>query len=109
MNNMQPHYFDQQRHSFRATHVKTQVVVKGKMTVLPNLPDHVQQELFMAPGKIYDVAARYANEPVFLHADQRPGPGGLGMRIFGVPGARPENPEGPVRKMLLSIMLRRSN
>ena len=60
MNNMQPHYCDQQLHSFRATHVKTQGVVKGKMAVLPDLPAHLQQGLFMAPGKTYDAAARYA-------------------------------------------------
>jgi hypothetical protein len=88
MNKMQQHNFDQHRHCFRATHVKTQGIVKGKLTVLPDLPNHLQQGLFKTPGKTYDVAARYANEPVFLQADQEPGPRGLGMRIFGVEGER---------------------
>ena len=88
MNKMQQHNFDQHRHCFRATHVKTQAIVKGKLTVLPNLPTHLQQGLFKTPGKTYDVAARYANEPVFLQADQEPGPRGLGLRIFGVAGQR---------------------
>jgi hypothetical protein len=90
MNKMQQHNFDQHRHAFRATHVKTQGIVKGKMTVLSDLPDHLRQGLFKTPGKTYDVAARYANEPVFLQADQEPGPRGMGMRVFGVEGERLE-------------------
>lgn len=88
MNKMQQHNFDKHRHCFRATHVKTQGILKGKLTVLPDLPSHLQQGLFKTPGKTYDVAARYANEPVFLQADQEPGPRGLGLRIFGVEGQR---------------------
>lgn len=88
MNKMQQHNFDQHRHCFRATHVKTQGIVKGKLTVLPDLPIHLQQGIFEVPGKIYDVAGRYASEPVFLQADQEPGPRGLGLRVFGVEGQR---------------------
>jgi hypothetical protein len=88
MNKMQQHNFDQHRHAFRATHVKTQGIVKGKLTVLSDLPNHLRQGLFKTPGKTYDVAARYANEPVFLQADQEPGPRGLGMRVFDVEGDR---------------------
>jgi hypothetical protein len=90
MNKMQQHNFDQHRHAFRATHVKTQGIMKGKLTVLPDLPAHLQQGLFKTPGKTYDIAARYANEPVFLQADQEPGPRGLGMRVFGAKGQRLE-------------------
>ncbi|KAI8938146.1 hypothetical protein NX059_005812 [Plenodomus lindquistii] len=90
MNKMQQHNFDQHRHAFRATHVKTQGVVKGTLTVLDDLPQHLQQGLFKARGKTYNVAARYASEPVFLQADQEPGPRGLGLRIFGVEGERLE-------------------
>ncbi|KAF2030889.1 heme-dependent catalase [Setomelanomma holmii] len=88
MNKMQQHNFDQHRHAYRATHVKSQGFVKGKLTVLPDLPNHLQQGLFKTPGKTYDVAARYANEPVFLQADQEPSPRGLGLRVFGVEGQR---------------------
>lgn len=90
MNKLQQHNFDQHRHAFRATHVKTQGIVKGKLTVEADLPSHLRQGLFKTPGKSYDVAARYANEPVFLQADQEPGPRGIGLRIFGVNGARLE-------------------
>jgi hypothetical protein len=90
MNKMQQHNFDQHRHAFRATHVKTQGIVKGKLTVLSDLPNHLRQGLFQGPGKTYDIAARYANEPVFLQPDQDPGPRGLSLRIFGVEGERLE-------------------
>lgn len=93
MNKMQQHNFDQHRHAFRATHVKTQGIVKGKMTILSGLPVHLQQGLFKTPGKTYNVAARYANEPVFLQADQEPGPRGLSLRVFGVEGERLQNAE----------------
>ncbi|KAL1602719.1 hypothetical protein SLS60_006140 [Paraconiothyrium brasiliense] len=88
MNKMQQHNFDKHRHTYRATHVKTQGIVKGRLTVLPALPSHLQQGLFKEPGKTYEVAARYANEPVFLQADQDPGPRGLSMKIFDVKGER---------------------
>jgi hypothetical protein len=62
VNRMQQYNFDQHRHAFRATHVKTQDIVKGKMTVRPDLLAYLQQGLF----KTYDIAAQYADEPVFL-------------------------------------------
>lgn len=90
MNKMQQHNLGQHGHAFRATHVKTQGIVKGKLAVLRHLPIHLQQGLFKTPGKSHDVAARYANEPVFLQADHEPGPRGLSMRIFGAEGERLE-------------------
>lgn len=86
MNRMQEHNFDRHRRAFTATHVKTQGIVKGTLTV-PELPAHLQQGLFATPGT-YPVAARYANEPVFLQADQEPGPRGMALRVFDVVGER---------------------
>ena len=69
----------------RATHVKTQGIVKGSLTVYDNLPANLAQGLFKAPGQ-YEVAARYANEPSFLQDDRTPGPRGMGLKVFGVQG-----------------------
>lgn len=88
MNRMQKHNFNRHRHAFRATHVKTQGIVKGTLAVLPHIPPHLRQGMFTEPGKSYDVAARYANEPVFLQPDQTPGPRGLSMKVFEVHGDR---------------------
>jgi hypothetical protein len=82
MNKMQKRNFDLHRHAFRATHVKTQGLVKGTLTVLPNLPQHLRQGLFSEPGKEYPVIVRYANEPVFIQPDNTPGPRGLAMKVF---------------------------
>lgn len=90
MNKMQQHNFDQHRHAFRATHVKTQGIVKGKLKVLQDLPAHLRQGLFKVPGKTYDIAARYASEPVFLQADEEPGPRGMALRVFDAEGERLE-------------------
>ncbi|KAF2492049.1 heme-dependent catalase [Lophium mytilinum] len=86
MKNMQKHNFDQHRHAFRATHVKTQGIVKGKLIVNSDLPIHLRQGIFAEAGRVYDVAGRFANEPVFLQPDQSPGPRGLSLKIFGVNG-----------------------
>ena len=93
MNSMQQHNLSQHGHAYRATHVKTQGIVKGTLTVLPDLPSHLQQGLFRTPGKSYDVAARYSNEPVWLAPDQDPGPRGLAIRVFGAEGEREGDPD----------------
>lgn len=90
MNKMQKHNFDKHRHAFRATHVKTQGLVKGTLAI-PSLPPHLSQGLFAHPGT-YPIASRYANEPVFLQPDTEPGPRGLSIKIFNVKGERLETP-----------------
>lgn len=77
-------------------HVKTQGIVKGQLKVQDDLPEHLRQGLFSDPGRVYNVAARYANEPVFLQPDQEPGPRGLSMKIFGVQRDRLEGVEESV-------------
>ncbi|KAK5687746.1 hypothetical protein LTS10_001886 [Elasticomyces elasticus] len=79
--------FSAHRHGFRGTHVKTQAIVKGSMTVEEGLPTHLAQGLFKNAGKTYPLAIRYANEPSFLQDDRAPGPRGCGMKVFGVEGA----------------------
>lgn len=90
MERMQKRNFDLHRRAFTATHVKTQGIVKGKLQVRPDLPEHLRQGIFAEPGKTYDVAARYANEPYLLQRDQETGPRGLGLKVFGVSGPRLE-------------------
>lgn len=89
MNKMQGHNFSHHRHGFRGTHVKTQAIVKGSLTVLDNLPRHLSAGIFSKPGKQYPLAIRYANEPSFLQDDRAPGPRGCGMKIFDVDGPGP--------------------
>lgn len=88
MNRMQRRNFDKHRKAFRATHVKTQGIVKGQLKVRGDLPQLLRQGIFGKPGATYDVVARYANEPIFLQEDQAPGPRGMAMKVFGVAGER---------------------
>lgn len=84
----QEHNFSMHRHAFRGTHVKTQGIVKGTLTVLPDLPPELAQGLCSPANaaKPHDVALRYANEPSFLQDDRAPGPRGCGLKIFDVEG-----------------------
>jgi hypothetical protein len=86
VNRMQQKNFAHHRHAFRGTHVKTQGIVKGKLTVLPDLPEHLSQGLFSNAGREHDVAIRFANEPSFLQDDRTPGPRGCGVKVFDVEG-----------------------
>jgi hypothetical protein len=65
-------------------------IVKGKLSILPDLPPYLRQGIFAEPGKTY-VTARYVNEPVFLQPDQAPGPRGLSMKVLGMHGGLLKN------------------
>ncbi|KAI1617572.1 catalase-like domain-containing protein [Exophiala viscosa] len=78
------------RHGFRGTHVKTQGIVKGELTI-----NHLRDELahgICSPenqkvnGGKKPVVLRFANEPSFLQDDREPGPRGCGMKVFDVAG-----------------------
>ena len=88
MNRMQQRNFSKHRKAFTATHVKSQGFVKGKLQVRADLPEHLRQGMFSEPGKTYDVAARYANEPFVIQPDQEAGPRGIALKVFGVEGER---------------------
>jgi hypothetical protein len=73
--------FNKHSHAYRGTHLKTQGLVKGTMTVRDNLSEDFIQGLFQ-PGKVYNVIMRYANEPFKIDPDTTPGPRGVGMKVF---------------------------
>ena len=85
---VQSHNFSQHRHGMRATHVKTQGIVKGTFTVLPDLPEHLAQGICSPENakSPHPVAVRFANEPSFLQDDRAPGPRGCGMKVFNISG-----------------------
>ena len=80
-------HFSSHRHGLRATHVKTQAILKGTLTIPADLPAHLSQGLF-AGNQVQEhpVALRFANEPIFIQDDRTPGPRGVGMKIFNVNG-----------------------
>ena len=74
-------------YGLRGTHTKTQGIVKGTLTVHSDLAPHLSQGLFKHPGS-YPIVLRYANEPTQVEDDRTPGPRGLGMKVFNVPGPK---------------------
>ncbi|KAF2085261.1 heme-dependent catalase [Saccharata proteae CBS 121410] len=90
-------HFSTHRHASRATHVKTQAIVKGNLTIPSDLPPHLAQGLFRGANTgTHPVALRFANEPIFIQDDRVPGPRGVGMKIFNVEGSSSDfmEPEG---------------
>lgn len=88
INDNQRRNFHLHRHAFRGTHLKTQALVKGKMTVSSDLPPYLAQGIFSKAGATYDIAMRYANEPFKIMDDKVNAPRGIGMRVFNVSGDR---------------------
>ncbi|KAK5957120.1 hypothetical protein OHC33_001489 [Knufia fluminis] len=84
----QEHNFSMHRHAFRATHVKTQAIVKGTLTITPDLPAELAHGIASPENAKHPhpIAMRFANEPSFLQDDRAPGPRGCGMKIFDVAG-----------------------
>lgn len=70
----------------RGTRVKTQAVVKGELTVSPDLPEYIRHGLFAKPGAVYKVAARLSNEPSHIQPDIVNGPRGLTLKVYSVEG-----------------------
>ncbi|KAL6721664.1 hypothetical protein ACLMJK_000768 [Lecanora helva] len=81
MNGMQKHNFDKaHRHAFRATHPRSQGLVKGTFTVPTDLPPHLRQGRLVSPAS-----------SVFLQDNKEPGPRGMAVKISSVKGERLED------------------
>ncbi|KAJ9615438.1 hypothetical protein H2200_001513 [Cladophialophora chaetospira] len=91
INKVQQHNFSLHRHGFRGTHVKTQGIVKGELTILPDLPSELAQGICSPENASSNngkkpIILRFANEPSFLQDDRAPGPRGCGLKMFNVEG-----------------------
>ncbi|KAL0490798.1 hypothetical protein AKO1_009612 [Acrasis kona] len=87
MNRLLEKNFNIHGHAFRGTHIKSQAIVKGTITILDDLPTPFRQGLFATSGT-HPLIMRYANEPSDLIDDRITAPRGVGMKIFNVPGKK---------------------
>ncbi|PWN43260.1 hypothetical protein IE81DRAFT_322552 [Ceraceosorus guamensis] len=91
INESQRRVFECHRRAFSGTHVKTQGVVKGTITVpspdASTPPSEYAQGFFSKSGT-YQVHLRYSTETTDLIDDRVPQPRGIGLKIFGVEGAK---------------------
>lgn len=62
-NGIQCHYSKLNGHCFGGTHARTQGIVKGKLTVSDDLPQHLKQTEIFRQGGEFDFIARYSSEP----------------------------------------------
>lgn len=62
-NDIQRVFFNKTRHCFSGTHARTQGIVKGKLIVPDDLPQHLKQTELFSTGGEFPVACRYSSEP----------------------------------------------
>ncbi|HKP40050.1 catalase family protein [Mycobacterium sp.] len=79
--------FKKYRHGIRDAHAKSHGILRGELTIYPNLPEPYRQGLFATPGP-YPVIARLSSTSGALRSDETRGIRGLGIKVLGVEGKR---------------------
>lgn len=80
-------------HAVRSVHAKSHGVLKGNLTVLPDLPASLAQGLFARPGA-YPVVLRLSTTPGDILDDSVSTPRGLSIKVAEVEGERLPGSEG---------------
>jgi hypothetical protein len=79
--------FRKYKHGIRDAHAKSHAILRGELTVYPNLREPYRQGLFATPGT-YPVIARLSTTSGAIRSDQARGVRGLGIKVIGVEGER---------------------
>jgi Catalase len=76
-------------HAIRDAHAKSCGILRGELTVRPDIPEQYRQGMFAEPGRTYPVIARISTTSGAIRSDQVRGVRGLGLKILDVcdPGA----------------------
>lgn len=74
-------------HASRAVHAKGHALVRGRLTVLENLPPQLAQGLFARAGN-YDVLLRWSSPPAEQLPDKVSTPRAVALKVLDVPGER---------------------
>ena len=85
----------------RASHAKSTGLVTGTLTVLPNLPEPLQQGLF-AEARSYPVLLRFAQGPGEKLPDSVSTHRGVGIKVLGVEGAKLPGHNGDTQDFVLA-------
>jgi hypothetical protein len=75
------------KHGLRDAHAKSHAILRGELTVYPDLPPSLAQGLFAAP-RTYPVIARLSTTSGVLRSDRVRGVRGLAVKVLGVQGPR---------------------
>lgn len=87
--------FKDEGHANRSVHAKAHGLVRGRLTVLDNLPPQLAQGAFAKPGSL-PVVMRFSTNPGDILDDKVSTPRGLALKIIGVEGARLPGSENDV-------------
>ena len=79
--------FRKYKHGIRDAHAKSHGILRGELTVYPDLPGPLRQGLFATPAT-YPVIARLSSTSGALRSDECRGVRGLGIKVLGVDGPR---------------------
>jgi hypothetical protein len=79
--------FKKYGHGIRDAHAKSHGIMRGELTIYPDLPAHLAQGLFTTPAT-YPVIARLSSTSGALRNDATRGVRGLGIKVLGVRGPR---------------------
>jgi len=79
--------FKKYKHGIRDAHAKSHGILRGELTVYPDLPEPYAQGLFAKPAT-YPIIARLSSTSGALRTDQTRGVRGLGIKLLGVDGER---------------------
>lgn len=87
--------FKDEGHANRSVHAKAHGLVRGRLTVLDNLPPQLAQGAFAKPVSL-PVVMRFSTNPGDILDDKVSTPRGLALKIIGVEGARLPGSESDV-------------
>jgi Animal haem peroxidase len=74
-------------HALRDAHAKSHAVLRGELTVYPDLSPQLSQGLFAAAG-VYPVITRLSSTAGLIRSDQIRGVHGMAVKVLGVHGER---------------------
>jgi len=86
-------------HGIRDAHAKSHGILRGELTVYPNLAPELRQGLF-ATAATYPAIARLSSTAGALRSDQLRGIHGLGVKLIGVDGPRCLPDDGTTQDLL---------
>lgn len=87
-------------HAVRSVHAKAHGILKGRLTVLDNLPAELAQGLFSQPGE-YDAYIRISTNAGDILPDAISLPRGLALKVVGVNGARLPDASGDTQDFVM--------
>ena len=87
-------------HAVRSVHAKAHGIIKGKMTVLENLPEELAQGLFSKGGE-YPVYMRLSTNAGDILPDAVSLPRGLALKVVGVQGDRLSGADGDTQDFVM--------